>query len=156
MTSVDQIPITRAAGTVRLASEFLDAARRQDLDQTPPSMVTYFLFGHALELAFKSVLIARGTSEKALRSIGHDLRAAADAAIEAAPAEVIEMDDSDSARLVRLASFYKAKAFEYLTPGFMSLPVPRELCQFTERLLASIKQFVEAYVRSSIRNGPAV
>jgi hypothetical protein len=91
-----------------------------------------------------------------LRSFGHNLRAAADAAIEAAPPGVIEIDDSDWARVARLDSFYKAKAFEYLMPGFMSLPIPRELCQLTERLIASTQKFVDAYVRSSLPNGPAV
>jgi hypothetical protein len=63
------------------------------------------------------------------------------------------MDACESARLERLGSFYEAKAFEYLLPGFMSLATPRELYQLTERLVASIKRFVEADVRSSIQYG---
>lgn len=156
MTQTEHVPFTRAVGTVGLASEFLAAARLQDLDRTPPSMVTYFLLGHALELAFKSVLIAHGTSEGDLRKIGHDLAAAIDAAITAAPAGIIELDVSDSARLRSLGPFYQAKAFEYLEPGFMSLPIARELCQLTERLVASNKCFVESHVRSSLRDGRAV
>lgn len=152
MTRPEQVPFTRAVGTVKLASEFLAAARLHDLDRAPPSMVTYFLLGHALELAFKSVLIAHGTSEKALRGIGHDLGAATEAAMRAAPAGVIELDASDSARLEHLAPFYQAKAFEYLEPGFMRLPIPRELCQLTERLVVNIKHFVERNVRSSLRD----
>jgi hypothetical protein len=156
MTQTEQVPFTRAVGTVRLASEFLAAARLQDLDRTPPSMVTYYLLGHALELAFKSVLIAHGTSERSLRGIGHDLGAATKAAMKAAPPGIIELDDSDSKRLKRLGHFYQAKAFEYLEPGFMSLPIARELCQLTERLVASIERFVEDHVRSSLRDGRAV
>ena len=149
----EQVPFTRAVGTVGLASDFLAAARLQDLDRTPPSMVTCFLLGHALELAFKSVLIAHGTSESTLHRIGHNLEAATNAAMKAAPPGVIELDASDSARLERLGPFYQAKAFEYLEPGFMSLPIARELCQLTERLVASIKRFVEDHVRSSLREG---
>jgi hypothetical protein len=77
-------------------------------------MVTYFLLGHALELAFKSGLIAHGTSERNLRSIGHDLRVVTDAAVQIAPAGVIQMDASESAQLRSLGPFYEAKAFEYL------------------------------------------
>jgi hypothetical protein len=138
---------------MRLASDFLAAAQLQDLDQNPPSMVTYFLLGHALELAFKSVLIAHGTSERNLRSMDHDLRVVTDAAVQIAPAGVIQMDACESAQLECLGPFYEAKAFEYLLPGFMSLPTPRELYHLAERLAASINRFVEAHVRSSIRNG---
>ncbi len=155
MTEAELLPMTRAVGTVRLASEFLAAARLQDLGRRPPSMVTYFLLGHALELAFKSVLIAHGTSEKALRTIGHDLGAATKAAMKVAPAGVIELDPSDSARLECLGPFYQTKAFEYLEPGFMSLPIALELYQLAEQVVQSIKRFVEAHVRSSLRDGGA-
>src|SRR5262249_25626519 len=73
------VPFTRAVGTVRLAVEFLIAAKAQDLTKNPPSLVAHFLFGHALELAFKAVLIAHGTTDKTLRRLGHDLRAARNA-----------------------------------------------------------------------------
>lgn len=73
------IPYTRAVGTVRLASKFLDAAKVQPLDRLQAPIVTYYLLGHGLELAFKSILIAHGTSERNLREIGHNLAVARDA-----------------------------------------------------------------------------
>ena len=106
--------------------------------------MTYFLLGHALELALKSVIIAQGTSEKTLRGISHDLGTATVAAVKAALAGIMELDASDSAQLESLGPFYQAKAFEYLEPGFMSLPSARELRQLTQRLVASISRFVEA------------
>lgn len=147
----EQVPFTRAVGTVRLASEFLGAARLQDLDQSPPSMVTYFLLGHALELAFKSMLIVHGTSDRTLRSFGHDLCAATEAAVKVSPPGVIDLDGSDVARLRGLDPFYQAKAFEYLEPGFMSLPVARKLCELSDRLVRNIEHFVEDHVRCLLR-----
>ncbi len=119
-------------------------------------MVSYYLLGHALELAFKSVLIVHGTSERSLREIGHDLGAAANAAMKAVPPGIIELDASDSVRLERLGTFYQAKAFEYLEPGFMSLPIAQELCHFSEKLVASIRHFVEDSVRSLLREARVV
>lgn len=147
----EQLPFTRAVGTVRLASEFLGTARLQDLDQSPPSMVTYFLLGHGLELAFKSILIAQGTSESTLRGIGHDLGAATEAAMKVSPPGVIELDASEVSWLQRVGPFYQAKAFEYLEPGSMSLPVARELYELVNRLVGSIQHFVEDHVRCLLR-----
>lgn len=155
MSEPARVPFTRAVGTVRLASEFLSAARLQDLDATPPTLVAHFLLGHALELAFKSVLIAHGTSDRILRTLGHDLAKTRDAAMEVASTGVIELDPADMARLNLLSPYYEAKALEYLEPGFMRLPVARELMPLAERLIESITRSVEDQVRTGLREGRA-
>lgn len=79
------VPFTRAVRTSALASEFCAAAVVQRHDGMPPSFVAHFLYGHALELAFKAVLILHGTTDKALRSIGHDLAQAREQALKVVP-----------------------------------------------------------------------
>lgn len=150
MTEEEQLPITRAIGTVRLASEFASAAGLQDLHSTPPSMVTYFLLGHSLELAFKAILLAHGISERRLRDLGHDLMAVVEAATKVLPTGVLRLNEYDRARFEALAPFYRAKHFEYLEPGFMSLPLPRELFELTHRLVQQIEPLVTRRVRMSL------
>jgi len=156
MTQDEQLPITRAVGTVRLASDFVLAAGLQDLNRTPPSMVTYFLLGHALELAFKSILIAHGTSERTLRNLGHDLIAVVKAATKVLPPGALHLDEHDHARLVGLAPFYRAKHFEYVEPGFKSLPLARDLFDLTQRLVQEIDPVVDRLVRKSLATRRAV
>ena len=147
-----QLPVTMAVGTAQRAREFLDAARLQDLDQAPPSMVVYLLLGHALELAFKAVIIAHGTTEKVLaKTIRHNLRKAADRAVDVAPAGVILLDDADRARLDLLSGYYRSKGFEYVEPGFVTLPIARELLELAETLTTAISTYVQDYVRRWIR-----
>jgi len=153
MNAPSLIPFTRAVGTIRLASEFLAAGRLHDLDAMPPSLVAHFLFGHAIELAFKSILIANGTSERALRRLGHDLVVTRNAAIAAAPAGLLDCDSGDIARLELLSPYYQAKALEYLEPGFMSLPLARELLALTERLVGSVARYIDAHVRTELVKG---
>jgi hypothetical protein len=151
MTEPDHIPIARAVGTVRLASEFVSAASRQDLDHSsPPSFVIYFLLGHSIELALKAVLIAYGTSERTLRDLGHDLMSVLTAVQDVAPPESFHLDAGDRRRIEATASLYRAKAFEYLQPGFASLPLPRDLFGLAERLVTSIGNLVEAHVRDAL------
>ena len=156
MSAPALIPFTRAVGTVRLATEFLSAGLLQDMDAMPPSLVAHFLFGHAIELAFKSVLIANGISERDLRRLGHDLVATRNAAIVVAPAGLLDCDSGDIARLELLSPYYQAKALEYLAPGFMSLPLARELLALTERLVASVARYIDTHVRTELAKGRSV
>ncbi len=55
------------------AEEFYQAFR--DLPPTPPpSWPRYFMLCHAIELALKAYLSARGKSTSSLKKFGHDLR----------------------------------------------------------------------------------
>ena len=62
-------------GLTRRAEEFAEAAKhlvkKEDLE--PVSFVFLYLIGHALELAYKSILLNRGATEGKLKKIGHDL-----------------------------------------------------------------------------------
>lgn len=156
MSQSGYLPIERGIGTIRLAAEFLAAARQQDLEQTPPSMVTYFLLGHALELAFKSVLIAHGSTDAALRKLSHDLTASRNAACEAAPSGPVVLSVDDTDQLELLTPFYRAKALEYVQPGFRRLPIPAKLTELTERLVGKISPYVDSRVRASLRERRAV
>jgi len=152
MTRDDRhIPRTRAVGTISLASEFLQTARSARLESTveAPSFAGYFLLGHALELAFKATLIADGTTEKRLKRIGHDLVRACNASLRVT-SDAVAILPEDYARIQMLSSVYKAKALEYLEPGFVRLPVPAELVATTDAIVSTVKLYVERRIRMEI------
>src|SRR2546427_13262095 len=72
----DLVPRTRAVGLIRLAEEFVQAADETARSQRSPHKVALYLYGHALELMIKAVLVCAGSEEKRLRRLGHDLSAA--------------------------------------------------------------------------------
>ena len=156
MTTSGYVPFTRAVGTAKLAREFFRAATMQDHSSLVPSLVAHYLYGHALELAFKAVLIAHGTTERALRKIGHDLAEAQDAALAVASADAISMDDGDVARIDMLTGYYGAKALEYVEPGYASLPILTELQQCVDKVSHSVSAYVDRTVRDQIATGRAV
>lgn len=150
------IPVTRAVGTAQLAQDFWAAGAAQDHDKSPPSLVTYFLYGHALELAFKALLIVHGISEGELRGIGHDLNQARNAAVSVVPARSNPMDLQDAARIDLLAAYYEAKALEYVEIGFMRLPLLPELRDTTKKLVDAAVDYVERSVRDRLHQEGAV
>ena len=62
-------------GLARRAVEFSEAAEHLITKQglSPVSFVFLFLIGHALELAYKAILMTFGATEASLKNIGHDL-----------------------------------------------------------------------------------
>lgn len=146
------LPFTKAVGTSDLASAFSEAAGRQPLDAQPQPFVTYFLLGHALELAWKSVLIAEGVTEKELRNIGHDLRAARDGA------EVVLGKDQPSRGEVfhlteMIADYYSAKALEYLMTGYYSLPEAAQAASAVSTYVRAVDDWINNRVRERLRTG---
>ena len=138
-----------------MAEEFVDAASRLDVSTLPPPTVVYFLCGHALELAYKSVLIVRGTTDRALRKLGHDLRACVQAAVSLVNDNAVAPSDELVGVLELLAPFYSAKALEYIEPGFRRLPLPADTVRITSTSVRSIRNWVEPEVRRALRSGQA-
>jgi hypothetical protein len=87
----DLIRVTRAAGTIRLAEEFLDAASHQDLRSVAPSLVGYFLLGHSIELALKAGLITRGITDRGLRRLGHSISACLTETLQSLPLGTLQL-----------------------------------------------------------------
>jgi hypothetical protein len=148
--SGENLPPTRAIGTAGLACDFAVAASRQKFQPLAISLVPYFLLGHSIELSFKAVLIAHGTTDARLRQLGHDLVASRDAMLAlGAGTDGPQLDPEDRARIELLSPLYKAKALEYLVPGFMSLPDFDDLLALAERLVRAVQGYVDQAVRTS-------
>lgn len=100
-------PIGRAQGFWAMAHEYRQAAEVLFVMSAEMRRPSLYLYCHAIELAFKSVLIFRGCAEKNLRNLGHD--------IDAAMIEVGRHNFSEVSRQVieRLGGYYGSKEFEY-------------------------------------------
>lgn len=140
------IPIARAVGTLELGKSFLDAAIRvQNAERF--SLVGHFLVGHAIELALKAAITSVGTTEEHLRNkIGHDLGRA----LRAADMVSESLSELDRQNIAVLDAVYRAKALEYVEPGYMSLPALPGLIELTERIVRLVEPEVRLRVLHSL------
>jgi len=106
----------------------------------------YYLLGHAIELAFKSYVRARGASLGCLKSIGHDLDLARERAQTAGLGDLVKLSPNDQATISLLNVYYKAKEFEYRVTGSKKYPHVEDLVALLERILSATKHTCAARV----------
>ena len=143
-------------GLARRAEEFAEAAEhlvtKEDLG--PVSFVFLFLIGHALELAYKSVLRNRGATEEELKKIGHDLIKSRNKACARFPGELAELEEAGTNEVVAMISpYYKAKAFEYHTSGFYRIPDDVvQVAAITSATVSNLAKWVKSDARAQMRS----
>jgi hypothetical protein len=103
-------------------------------------MPTYFLLGHGIELALKSVLLAHGSSLKEFKDIGHNLEEAASRVVVLKLYPLSSFVESKAGLIGLLNPYYSKKYFEYRVTGSMSLPATKELNVFLSQLLKLAEQ----------------
>ena len=140
-----------AIGTWKLSRDYLDAGTKLDITQNPfkVCMPAYFLFGHAIELAFKSFLISQGITEKELRKLGHDLEAAMQAAFSHETLDVYLSETQQSA-IIMLNPYYLGKELEYLAVGVKTFPDIIEVAATAHALVMGVKPIVEVVMRDHL------
>ncbi len=108
------------------------------------SIPAYFLTGHAIELALKSFLRARGmaVSELRYKPYGHDLVALMAEAKRRKLGGVVKVSRTERKAIELLNSTYKEKELEYLAVGIKELPAYEALITLASKLVASLKNFV--------------
>ena len=123
---------TRHIGILKFAKEFARAASCIVSTQKMwwPS---YYLCGHAIELALKSALKLNGADDKSLKRIGHNLVCAFEKVKSLPQAEFL------SPKLVEIIEwlnpYYSAKEFEYYTePKPFELPEPSLVVEVVNKL----------------------
>ena len=142
-------------GLARRAEEFAEAAEhlvtKEDLG--PVSFVFLFLVGHALELAYKSILLNRGATEDELKRIGHDLVKSRTKACACFPGELSELEEAGTDEVVDMISpYYKAKAFEYHITGGYRIPGDiGQVAAITAATVSNIAKWVKSDARARMR-----
>ena len=140
---------TRHIGILEFAKEFAEAASCFVDMQAPIAKLpwpTYFLWGHAIELALKSALKLGGTDDKSLKRIGHDLVCAVEQVKLLPQAEFL------SPKLVeiveRLNPYYSAKEFEYYNgPKAVSLPELLPVAEAVDKLIKDLDRDYRARLK---------
>ncbi len=138
----DQAPRTTAMGLYTHAAEMLEAAELLIASGRVHMLLpTYYLLGHSMELALKSVLLASGESLERLRkSTGHDLSEAARRVIALNLSPVSDTVREDLPQINGLNCYYVAKEFEYRVTGTKRLlPEQAPLATLLKRLLRQVK-----------------
>jgi hypothetical protein len=108
---------------------------------------TYYLLGHAIELALKSFLLAKGDSQNRLRRrIGHDLRKAAQRVIAAKSDPISKLVADHLVYIEMLNAYYLAKELEYRVTGYKTYPPQSTLMQFLQEVIPMVEPHAwEAY-----------
>lgn len=143
-------------GLARRAREFSEAAEHLVTKEglSPVSFVFLFLIGHALELAYKSILVNLGATERSLRKIGHDLIKCRRQTRTQFPGDLADLEESGIDEIIAMIDpYYKAKEFEYHTTGFYRLPGNLvQTAEITSATVGNIADWVNARVRVELRS----
>ena len=153
------------AGFARLAVDFINAAEfvaKEDdggvvSGQEFLALLFPFLFliGHALELAYKAVLLVDGATEDNVKRIGHDLVKCRRRVQTSHPGLLGQLEEPGTEEIVGMISpYYKAKAFEYhLTGLYSGLPAaPNQVVAITARTVHNLQVWLRSSVRQKIRD----
>lgn len=145
-----ELPRTKAIGVLQLAQNYVDAASMLDKLRGGISSPRYFLCGHGIELALKALLVASGTSESALRAIGHNLMFAVAAVRQRELLDELHLQPNELSMIEWLNAYYMEKEFEYIFVGLKQFPHPDDLLVVSRRVLDSVTPPVERCVRAAI------
>ena len=162
---VSKAPSYAEEGCARLSGNFVDAAKLVAREGTGGVVsgqglfhVLFpflFLIGHALELAYKAVLLVDGATDGDLKRIGHDLVKCRRKVQVRRPSLLEDLEESGTEEIVgMIGSYYKAKAFEYHMTGlYAGLPAaPNQVLTITARTIENLQVWVRSSVRQKIRD----
>ena len=128
----------RHIGLLKRAEDFANAARIV-VDAHVSPIVGYYLCGHAVELALKSVLRLHGESNASLKTISHNLVCALEKATAHPQKHCFSTKLSQAVEM--LNPYYSTKALEYYDkPALMTLPELRKLVPIVKKLIADLHE----------------
>jgi hypothetical protein len=137
----DEGPRTTAMGLLTDAREMLAAAvilhNSGDLKVSGP---TFYLLGHAIEVALKSFLLANGDSLQRLKlRVGHNLEKASRRVI-ATKCDPLAKLVSNNVQIISLLNInYQEKEFEYRVTGAKLYPPKDPLLKFLRQAIPIIE-----------------
>ena len=133
-------------GMLTYAKRFADAARR--IEPHRVSTPYYYLCGHAIEVALKSVLLRNGWSHNDLKTIGHDLCSALEKVSNLSEVGLLPSGLCDG--VTTLQPYYKDHHFRYFTKtGVMTLPDPKQLMEAVTELVDALRDEYDRELRGS-------
>ena len=137
---MDPIDRTSALGLWRYAHEFWQAAEAaQAIKPGKVFIPSYYLYGHAMELALKAFLRSQGHTVAQLRDLGHDLEAALKTAEGAGLSTFVNLSNDDRTAVGLLNLYYRTKELEYIVVGVKHFPTVQSLRSCAQNLVRGTK-----------------
>ena len=135
-----------------LSDEFFFAAveLEKSLNTNKVSTASYYLYGHSLELAYKSFLYTKGFSIDQLINIGHNLENALDNCISHGIKESLVID-GDYIKVVKgINKYYSKKEFEYMTRTEKTYPQVEDVKAVVKKTINVAYNIISSdYVRNA-------
>ena len=107
------------------------------------SAPVYYLYGHAIELVLKSILIFEGNSENDIKIIGHNLLKA----WEHASSYDLSLQQSESTELTQtiemINPYYEGKELEYIVSGGKRYPELVHMHNVAINLILAIGKYIQ-------------
>jgi HEPN domain-containing protein len=119
-------------------SFFRAAAKLRGSEERFSDDPTYYLYGHSIELALKSMLIYKRYSEKDKRKIGHNLKEAWGKAMEEGLGQELENPTEIAQTIELINPYYEDKELEYIVPGGRRYPLISRMHHVSEKLIYAV------------------
>jgi len=123
------------------ADEFFFAAQELEKSHNPNKVATasYYLYGHALELAYKAFLYKNGSTIKELKDIvGHDLEKALKMARDNGIGEYLSIDAAYESAVKSLNKYYSTKELEYMSATTKTFPLLMDVKDVVKKTINSL------------------
>ncbi len=106
------------------SEEFFFAAEELEKSNNPRKVATasYYLYGHSLELIYKSYLFKKGMSISKLKKIGHDLENTLNKCVEFDIENHLDLNENYWSIIRGINKYYSKKEFEYMTRTEKTFP----------------------------------
>jgi hypothetical protein len=138
--ALDTSQRTTAMGLLTDSNEMTEAAKIILREDDRLILPIYYLLGHSIELALKSMLLASGVPLTELKNdIGHDLSKAAIRVVALQHKSISNIVQEQLDVISLLNFYYKAKEFEYRITGSKSYPATEVLVSFLDALQKEIR-----------------
>lgn len=123
-----------------LADEFFFAASELEKSINPDkiAMASYYLYGHALELAYKGYLFQSGVTLKELKCISHDLEKALCFVKDKGICNYLCIDADYETVVQQLNKHYFTKEFEYMTNAEKTFPLLTDVKDIVYRTINTL------------------
>jgi len=126
------MPLSRRARLLGLVTDAKDMLKAAEIlhqcGEWKVLMPTYYLLGHATQVALKAFLLAHGDAlDKLKNRYGHDIAKSAKSVVKAKHNTVSPLVQEHLPEIELLNFYYKAKELEYRVTGAKSFPTKERL-----------------------------
>ena len=130
------------------ADEFFFAAEELEKSKNPDkvAVVSYYLYGHSLELAYKSFLYTKGLNLEQLKKIGHNLEKSLKKCRGLGIEESIEIDDNYLEVVRGINKYYLTKEFEYMSRTAKTFPLLWEVKAVVKKTINSSSSVITSHL----------